>query len=541
MKLINFNIYFVIIIVSLFVDYIHLEESKTLYEILNIKNNASILDIKKAFRKISIKYHPDKIVNFSSDEKSKFTLIFNKAKEAYEILSNEELKKIYDEEGLSSVNKLQNKRYKSRSNEEFEEVYSNYFKNNKFSNINKFDVYEDEELFSLESSNIIRLNSKNINKIIYSYKPSLILFYNYKDIFKNIIDEYTILSDKLEGIINQAYVSCRFDTEFCKKYDVNVSNKVYDVVIDTKIKDNNIFNKNNQESNKDTPKLILYPGYKLPNSESFVDFKGTFKWKNIVGFVSSYMLNFVNIINSYNHKYFINQNKNKNKLILITKNSNIPIKYKMLSKYYHDIYDFGIINFYKGITSTKSIYDFYNEMYKIKNLPSIFIIKNSNIDTAIEYKGEWKLDQIKKFLSNNLNKSNKPSLISLNYLDKQHIYDSECFKENDNKKCIIILFKNHKKPIQFYVKLIEKLFDRYLNEELFIYYVDLTDFKYLDHLSTYIKEEYFNSNSILFKFNQNKYKGYKLSDIEQNIDNEIINYIDAMLANLIDIKNVSIK
>ena len=56
---------------------------KDYYETLNLSKNASEGEIKKAYRKLAIKYHPDKNQGNSAAEKS-----FNEAAEAYENLSN---------------------------------------------------------------------------------------------------------------------------------------------------------------------------------------------------------------------------------------------------------------------------------------------------------------------------------------------------------------------------------------------------------------------------------------------------------------------
>jgi len=67
---------------------------KDLYEILNINKNATINDIKKSYKDLARKYHPDK-----GGDAEKFKEISH----AYEILTNDEKRKIYDqfgEEGL---------------------------------------------------------------------------------------------------------------------------------------------------------------------------------------------------------------------------------------------------------------------------------------------------------------------------------------------------------------------------------------------------------------------------------------------------------
>lgn len=63
------------------------------YKILGVSNNASQDEIKRAFRKLSLKYHPDK--NKGNKEN---TETFKKINNAYQIIGNEEGRKKYDQD-----------------------------------------------------------------------------------------------------------------------------------------------------------------------------------------------------------------------------------------------------------------------------------------------------------------------------------------------------------------------------------------------------------------------------------------------------------
>jgi len=70
-----------------------------LYSILGINHNASPADIKKAYRKQAIKWHPDKNTENQEIAEKKFKDI----SEAYAILSDPEKKQIYDQHGMDGI------------------------------------------------------------------------------------------------------------------------------------------------------------------------------------------------------------------------------------------------------------------------------------------------------------------------------------------------------------------------------------------------------------------------------------------------------
>jgi molecular chaperone DnaJ len=68
------------------------------YEVLGIERNASKEDIRKAYRKMAMQYHPDRNPNDKGAEEK-----FKEAAEAYEVLNNDEKKARYDRFGHEGV------------------------------------------------------------------------------------------------------------------------------------------------------------------------------------------------------------------------------------------------------------------------------------------------------------------------------------------------------------------------------------------------------------------------------------------------------
>ncbi|MBM4199997.1 MAG: molecular chaperone DnaJ, partial [Gammaproteobacteria bacterium] len=68
------------------------------YELLGVARNASDSDIKKSFRRLAMKYHPDRNTDDPNAEEH-----FKKAKEAYDILSDPQKRAAYDQFGHAGV------------------------------------------------------------------------------------------------------------------------------------------------------------------------------------------------------------------------------------------------------------------------------------------------------------------------------------------------------------------------------------------------------------------------------------------------------
>ena len=70
---------------------------KDYYEVLSVSKNATDDEIRKAYKKLAIKWHPDK----NPDNKEQAEEKFKEISEAYSVLSDPKKKREYDNGGVS--------------------------------------------------------------------------------------------------------------------------------------------------------------------------------------------------------------------------------------------------------------------------------------------------------------------------------------------------------------------------------------------------------------------------------------------------------
>lgn len=100
------------------------------YEVLGISRNADEREIKKSYKRLAMKYHPDRNPgNISAETK------FKEIKEAYEVLSNSEKRSIYDQyghtifeqSGMGSGGGTSNTSGNSGSGSDFSDIFGDVF------------------------------------------------------------------------------------------------------------------------------------------------------------------------------------------------------------------------------------------------------------------------------------------------------------------------------------------------------------------------------------------------------------------------------
>lgn len=185
------------------------------YSVLDVPKTATPDEIKKAYRKLAMKYHPDRN---GGDETQ-----FKKIQEAYDILGNPEKRKSYD-----NPNPFNNQRFEFT---DFDNIFSQMFRNSGFHNqkqtfrttvtVSLIDAYKG-------SSHTLQLSTPSGTKIInISVPPGIDTGDSMR--YDNVIDNAVLL---VQFVV---LPDLRFDKKGSDLYS-NYSISVLDLIVGTKFK-----------------------------------------------------------------------------------------------------------------------------------------------------------------------------------------------------------------------------------------------------------------------------------------------------------------
>ena len=258
------------------------------YKLLGVSRNASKGEIKRAFKKLSLKYHPDKNKDNPEAAKAKFIKIAN----AYEVLTDDKKREIYNQFGEEGV-----KEHEARENAgqqgggfpggfrfnfqggSFEDIFNQFFgggagnegrrrrgggRRFTFNTGGGFHQQEEEnDKDYFEQSDVINIKMNVLSKIFNRREGWFVLFYKPGN---NNLDKYVelfkIFAEKTYGIFKAGAANCKTDEEICEEFSIF-----------------------------DTPKILFFPDsgkppeeYNLKSHNLNID---TIKWENLFKYGSN--------------------------------------------------------------------------------------------------------------------------------------------------------------------------------------------------------------------------------------------------------------
>ncbi len=463
------------------------------YKTLGVKRSASEVEIKKAFKKLSLKYHPDK--NKKDPEKAKN--MFIKVANAYEVLSDPKKKQIYDLQGEEGV-----KQHTERENSgqggnhggfnmggSFEDVFQHFMGGRQgrgrgghggFHNQGHqhFAEEEEEEKNHFENTDVMTIKMDTLSKLYRRKEIWFVFFFksNDKD-FETLSGLIKSLAEKAYGIFKVAAVNCRSDEEICEEFSV-----------------------------RSTPLIVYFP----ESSDDHEVYRGVKKWEEIFNFGAKRMQSFVRSINKENYGDFVTENPAQHKVLLFTQRKTTPPLFKALSKHF------------KGRLSLGTVRQSEIELvqrFAITKFPTVFVISEADTYKGVAYDGALSRDSLEKFFNQYAYSTKKvEKTLNVSELTSEVYNKQKVCNDSDKNICVVYLNKGDTLTGEENV-LLESIAKKYANDPVKVLFVNPEKYK---HFWVSFDLEDKNCNFVLIRGNRKKYfaiKENRLDKVTAALDN----------------------
>ena len=115
------HVFYLVSLSVLFLSCFSFDSNDNYYTILGVSRSATSKEIKKAYHKRSLEYHPDR--NKSPNARDKFSTVA----EAYEVLKDDEKRQIYDRHGKDGLKQQERGDFGTDPFEQFEDMFGGSF------------------------------------------------------------------------------------------------------------------------------------------------------------------------------------------------------------------------------------------------------------------------------------------------------------------------------------------------------------------------------------------------------------------------------
>ena len=430
------------------------------YRLLGVRRDASKEEIRRAFKKLSLKYHPDKNKNKKNPEKAKE--MFIKIANAYEVLNDDKLRKIYDQHGEEGVKQHQQGGGQQHGGN-FQDIFNFFFRGGAGGFQQNMEQGPEKDFF--ENTDVLQLKMENLSKLLSRRKIWFVYFFKSKDEgFKETKQKIIDIAGQSYGIFNFGAVNCKDDEEICEEYSVY-----------------------------GTPKIFYFPD--SGNDEE--EYKGKIEFQSFLKYGSKLMQNFVRVINKDNYNDFITTHSERFHVLLFTSKKSTPPLFKALSKDYLNHLNFGEIR----QSETELI-----KSFNVNKFPTLMVIKEVESNELDVFKDELKYDTLKKFLNKYAYKKRQENKnIKVRELNSNTYERLGMCSNNDNKNICLIFFVNKDKLNDKEYKDLESIGDKFIDDHVKVFYLNVNKYKNIFKSFNEDNLNFENTSAVIVKGKRKKY------------------------------------
>ncbi|KRX02093.1 Thioredoxin-like fold [Pseudocohnilembus persalinus] len=437
------------------------------YQTLGVKQSASEQEIRKAYKKLAIKYHPDRIND--QEEKEKASEKFAEINNAYEVLTDPKLREDYDFQlkyGFSKEQQQQQQQqqqwgHQQRGGNSFFDFFGGGgggFGGFDFGNFGNFgnqqqqrnqqqyrnqqqqkrenynQQYQKQQMKNaFKGSEVKNIDLEGLSQFFRREEVWLILFYEPGSVDQRVIESWREMAEKKRDIYVFAAVNCAEEEDICEdEFQVKLSQK-------------------------EKMKVLGFPVRGgLKSSQSFSDFS-RFEAKQIHRFAMQLLSNEkIYLLDSKNYLQVVGD-VSKKMVILFTDKDKIPPVFSCIANQLESKFEFGVV-----YANQKELI----KNFGVKEYPSLMILEDGFNYSGEFYKNEFKKENIAQFLKTLKSGQNQKNNKFIE-LTQEMINQSALCGKNDSKLCLILNLGNNFSILDQY----DKIPGQYSNDPIRFLYI----------------------------------------------------------------------
>lgn len=306
------------------------------YSLLGLSRGAGVNEVKRAFKRLAVKYHPDRA---PADKKTEFQKTFSEISDAYSVLTDPELKNMYDQRGHAGLDDLRKHKDWQNQRNAHQEMHES----------------QAQDLFV--NTDVQILNMQSLSRFYRRNNVWLILFYRSQDqeMRAGVREAILDLNTRFYGVFTVAVVNCDQDEGICDEYRAI-----------------------------NTPDILVFSSDIAHDGARYTGDKTAAK---MAGFAVHFMQNFVSVVTPENAEEFL-ASSGRTKLLYFSAKKETPPLMKALSKEFRSTLDIAQVkNDDAGKLRSK---------YSVPKLPHVLALKTDG--SVVHFEGEINLRTLSDFI-----------------------------------------------------------------------------------------------------------------------------------------------
>lgn len=363
------------------------------YQLLGVERGATPAQLKQGYKRTIVRFHPDR---FEGAEKQKMVTRFTAMQEAYEVLSDAQLRNVYDRYGLTGLEEAR----KARQQQEG-------FAAQQRAQEEQWAAHQQVRADPLQSSQLELLDPTSMSRFYRREQVFILLFYSeaVPEVMAALPALHKAASD-YHGVFSLARINCGEEEELCREFLVYAPPRLM------------LFPSHSGLDGRDLQLENFAEQLRAENSKPFLN--------NIFQRVLAAVEDYAVYLSAETLQRF--EQSSKPKFVLFTAKNDTPLVWRVLSKEFRSPADFGVVKPSSGLSTVLGV----------TNFPAIHFYLGKLVAPVV-FTGKTGVDALKTFVRDSLAAAQKGRGRGSRVFASAEVRTGKNCAAGDRRLCVLVL------------------------------------------------------------------------------------------------------